>query len=610
MKNGIDTGDRSGTGGFFAENNHKAEAKDRANSPEAIPLQSYIDGKITLDELTKILALLHKDDGKSDTEPDEGKFWNDPNELLIAGSYAYSDADSAARLFSKLAESGEYFSRGGQVVKPNQQDGLVPVTEQSLRTEVHSLFERVLEVNIENGGKGTLTKNKTNLSRDAASAFLAASDKAPLKEIAIVTACPVLCDDKKGGVKICRSGFSDAPNGGVYVTAGDSIEPDSLDDALHILWQAYNDFDFVSKYDKARAIAMMLTPAMIHASLIGGHIPIDFAEADRSQSGKGYRHDMVAAMYNETVKIVTNRNKGVGSIDEKFCAALASGKTFIRLDNLRGELDSQDVESYLTTHPDTSFHARYLRHEAHIRGGRCIIQASSNGIQGTEDIMNRSCVIRIRKRPTGTKWQKINGLFILDHIKANQGSYLGAIHKVITEWVWRGRPETTEGRHSFHQWAAKLDWIVGNLFGLPSFMEGHQEIQSAASSEVICLLRAFATGLDRLDKLDEALTTSELIELAEEEFGIEMDGKDEKAKVTALGIKLAKQFSHLPKGELNLGGYSVVRKSTRKTFSYNGRVAATKEIKTLTFSRVQPEDPNAGYNSETEEFEGGAEYQF
>jgi hypothetical protein len=74
--------------------------------------------------------------------------------------------------------------------------------------------------------------------------------------------------------------------------------------------------------------------------------------------------------------------------------------------------------------------------------------------------------------------------------------------------------------------------------------------------------------------------------------------------------KLAKQFSHLPKGELNLGGYSVVRKSTRKTFSYNGRVAATKEIKTLTFSRVQPEDPNADYNSETEEFEGGAEYQF
>jgi hypothetical protein len=48
----------------------------------------------------------------------------------------------------------------------------------------------------------------------------------------------------------------------------------------------------------------------------GTDFPQDLSEADRSQAGKTIRLKMVHAIYGETPYIVTNREGGVGSIDE------------------------------------------------------------------------------------------------------------------------------------------------------------------------------------------------------------------------------------------------------------------------------------------------------
>ena len=50
--------------------------------------------------------------------------------------------------------------------------------------------------------------------------------------------------------------------------------------------------------------------------LLGGRAPIDLGEADASQSGKGYRNKLTAAIYAQTVRTVTQQRGGVGSMEE------------------------------------------------------------------------------------------------------------------------------------------------------------------------------------------------------------------------------------------------------------------------------------------------------
>ena len=61
-----------------------------------------------------------------------------------------------------------------------------------------------------------------------------------------------------------------------------------------------------------KGIASLLTPAFRIGGLLKGHVPIDLPEADQSQSGKTYRHKLIAAIYNETPKIISLRRGGVG----------------------------------------------------------------------------------------------------------------------------------------------------------------------------------------------------------------------------------------------------------------------------------------------------------
>jgi hypothetical protein len=88
--------------------------------------------------------------------------------------------------------------------------------------------------------------------------------------------------------------------------------------------------------DRSRAIASFITPALKTGGLIQGKVPADVAEADQSQSGKTYRQKLVAAVYNESVSIVSQKIGGVGSVDESLSARLVEGRPFIQFDNFRG----------------------------------------------------------------------------------------------------------------------------------------------------------------------------------------------------------------------------------------------------------------------------------
>jgi hypothetical protein len=487
----------------------------------------------------------------------EEAFWNETDELRVEGSFAVPYAQTAQQLFGAMAGSKEFFLRGGELVRIDTDEKdrgyqFNEVTEQAMRSIAPRFFKRVSAINCKverDGSRTTWSKKRVNLSRDFCAAILSTDERADLPAVNVISAAPILYENpnESGEVILCKEGHTDDVMGGVFVTGGESITPKDLKSAVALLLDLFKDFDFLTEADKARAIAMLITPALVKAGLVSGSVPMDFAEADVSQAGKGYRHKLVTAVYNETPSIASQRKGGVGSFDESVGEALLRGRPFIKLDNLRGELDSTTLEAILTADQKEYILARGFGKQADVRAGVYLFQASSNGAQGTRDIANRSCVIRIRKRPDNYQFATFKEGDLLDHVRANQGRYLGAVHAVVEKWIKKGKKESDEGRHDFRKWVRKLDWIMANIFGLSGMMDGHRSIQNRVSTPILGAMRELAFAAKKSGRLEEWMPATELIDFAENQNvkipSIPEKGDDDK-KSRWLGTQLKPAFDN------------------------------------------------------------------
>ena len=344
-----------------------------------------------------------------------------------------------------------------------------------------------------------------------------------------------------------------ATMGGLLIEAGDLPPRVPLDESVAALVRLVDEFDFAGEGDRSRALAAFLTPAMRMGGFLPCNVPIDAGEADQSQSGKGYRHQLVCEIYREAAYVVTSRSGGVGSSDESFAAALVAGRPFVCLDNFRGKMDSQHLESFLTA--PGLFSARVpCRPEMQIDPRRFLLQLSSNGFQSTADLANRSSICRIRKRP-GYRYRDTLG-----ELQRRQSYFLGCVFSVITAWIESGKPVTAESRHDFWQWAQPLDWIVQNILKQAPLMTGHAEAQQRISDPTLSWLRSIAIVLEAEHRLDQSLLVGELVELgalhAVELPGSPRHDDDANAKRHA-GRLMARAFDK--SDELLVEGYRIHR---------------------------------------------------
>jgi hypothetical protein len=255
------------------------------------------------------------------------------------------------------------------------------------------------------------------------------------------------------------------------------------------------------------------------------------AEADQSQAGKGFRHDLVCSLYRERAYVVTARQGGVGSVDESFAAALVAGRPFVQLDNLRGRMDSQHLESFLTA--PGLFPARVPhRGEILINPRRFLIQLSSNGFESTRDLANRASICRIRKRP-GFAYRDTLGA-----LQDRQPYFLGCVFAIVAEWIASGKPKTKDCRHDFREWNQTLDWICQNLLGTAPLMDGHEAAQERVSNPALAWVRLVALAIEAERRLGESLIASELCELCDL-LEIEIPGSPE------AGTEASKQAGRL-----------------------------------------------------------------
>lgn len=434
------------------------------------------------------------------------------------------------------------FNRGGTLARVSRSEDGTPRLETVIPATLASTFEKVaLLARIgKDGPEPAICTEQTARLISNSDAFREA-----LPRITVISPCSVLVE--RDGHLIEVNGHD--PESGIYA-GGMPAKPMEMDEARRLLAGVIEGFRFATPGDRARGLASLITPALTFGGLLGGRPPIDLGEANDSQTGKGYRNKLVAAIYGQSVRTVTQKSGGVGSLEESFNSALIGGANFIALDNIRGRLDSPAIESFLT---EDHYSARIpYRESVDIDPRRVMVMFTSNKADVTQDLANRSSCVRILKHADGHVFQAYPEGDILDHVRANQPRFLGAVFAIVRAWHGAGKPRSQETRHDFRRWAQVMDWIVQNLLGAVPLMEGHRETQQRMTNPALSWLRIVAQAVIRARKDAQWLKSNAIINVLEDTVieipGIKgdvdlTDPQAQKAVLLAVGRQLGRCFN-------------------------------------------------------------------
>ena len=382
-----------------------------------------------------------------------------------------------------------------------------------------------------------------------------------LPRIIVLTSAPVLIERDGKLIEVC--GY-DEPSG-VYA-GGEPTEQVRIDDAVKLILELFADYRFTTPGDRARAVAMLITPALIFGGLLNARSPMGLVQADASQSGKGYQNKQIGAVYGNSIKIITQGRGGIGGIEESFCKALIDGHSMIALDNIRGKIDSPKIESFLT---EDNFSARSAYHaDTMIDTRKIIVLLTSNCADVSADLANRCCPIRIIRQDEGYEYRQYAEGDVLDHVRAKQPLYLGAVFSIIQAWHDAGKPRTTTTAHDFRPWARVVDWITQNIIKVGSIADGLKESKLALSNPHTVWLRLVMLEVQRANRCLEWLRVYQLLDLIEGSaaavHGTGTDSDDDEQRAVALqtlGRKIAACFP-LKGLEMNVDNFKISRQQT------------------------------------------------
>jgi hypothetical protein len=400
-------------------------------------------------------------------------------------------------------------------------------------------------------------------SQDNAKAILAT--EAALKylpPIQAVVNSPVFAEDEDGKLTVLNQGYHGS-NGGIYVLRKRDIDTTiTIRSAVKALLGILGDFTFLTESDKSRCVTGLISPALRFGRLLDADFPLDLCEADQSQTGKSFRMKLISQVYGERPFVVvmpSESKKGVGSLDESLSEALLSGKPFIVLENVRGEISSQLLESAIRGEGKVAVRRAYSRTTL-IDTDHVYWMATSNRAQMTPDLANRSIITRLRKRPQDAPFKKYRDGDLLRHVEVRSDYYLSCIYAVIREWHVRGKRRTQEHRHDFREWSQTADWIVQRIFKLPPLLEGHRSEQLRISSIGLNFLRDVALLLQACDVCNESWSAGELASYCNA-AGIDVPGCSLGADNAAIARRIGSLLGPLFKdsGSIEVEGFVVQR---------------------------------------------------
>lgn len=464
-----------------------------------------------------------------------------------------STSDVGHELGVLFARQLTHFVRAGEVVRVCDDQTLRNVKPVELASDMEQVAQLV---------KASPSGLQPTVCSPGTAALILASQafRDALPPLSLISRCPVMIE--RNGELIAISGY-DRESG---ILAFGSVPPAdmTLGEAKQLLLGLLGDFRFATPADKSRAIAALLTPALVMGGLLRGRAPIDLGEADSSQTGKGFRNRITAAVHGQVPRAVTVKRSGVASLEEALDAALTAGCPFISLDNIRGRIDSPAIESFCT---EDTYNARpSYQPNTPIDPRRVMLQFTSNQADFTKDLANRASCVRLLKQPSNYQFKRYPEGDVLAHVRANQPLYLRAVFTVIGVWHKAGKPRTDDTRHDFREWAQTLDWIVQTLFELPPLLDGHTDAQSRISNPTSNWVREVGLSVMRSGRALEELSASALLSILEADGDVEIPGDGDLSSnngrnvaLQQIGRRFKAAFRHAENDTLRIDHFVVTR---------------------------------------------------
>lgn len=544
-------------------------------------------GTQLMNEITKIVAPLVDKARERRPKP---RTPSSTEGMIVLPSGDVSITSAAETLFQRIAPSHELFNRGGVCMRMIEDESGSVRLETMRPAAFRSFLEKYGDPCAWRIGRtGDPVLQRVLPSVDIADALLQSEPAAKiLPRVRALVNCPVIAKTAAGPAVLAK-GYH-AHEGGLIVTGGAKPEEMTVEKAVALIRELGTDFQFQTPGDEARALAAYITPALTHGGWIAGNIPANVAEADDSQSGKGYMQKLIAAVYRDAPRTISKRDGGVGGIDESVQSALVAGSPFISLDNLRGQFNSQWIEMLLTAGGCVPCRIPH-RGDIMVDVRHVILMLTSNGVETTKDFANRSSIVRIRKREPGYVFLHYPEGDILSHVRANQPKYLGAVFAIVRAWHAAGCPKSNHAGHDFREWARTLGWIVENILHTAPLMEGHAEAQIRVSNPSLVFVRAVAIALAQDDALGQTVHAAELGEICDQ-HAIEIPGvrpsANETERAKAIGRTLKRAFGQVEKIEVD--GFIISRSESQKYYEASQE---WKMVKSYVFVKntPQPEQP-------------------
>ena len=460
---------------------------------------------------------------------DEAKEIANRRGFLLAPNNCLSVKDAAAEIARKV-KGVAFLQEGVPKFRFNDDDGFCELNERNFISFVECFGAVAEVVKIKIGKEPKYIAKRCLLSQAKSRAIINSTDfLRALEEVGHYLPFPVVIvrDGKPEVVK----GYDAATK--IFAEEWELPEV-SLNDAVANLLEIIGDYNFESDADRSRAIASLITPMMSFGKHIQNRVPLDYTEAEKSQSGKSYRNRLTSAVYGISTPAISKGDRRE-RLEESLNKNIADGHPFIALDNIKNNLDSEEIESLIT---GEHHHCRapWLQKDANPRNH--IFMLTTNGARLSKDLANRIYVTRILESNAAPKEYAEGD--ILGHVLANREKFLASVIRIVSEWVNQGRQVKPATLRDFRkEWAQKLDWIVQEIFGLKPLLQGHEEITGRVSSSAANRIRDIFLAIQQAGRLNEFLSASEILNICKSEEMPLLDSKGDELKIVSLGRELS-----------------------------------------------------------------------
>jgi hypothetical protein len=334
------------------------------------------------------------------------------------------------------------------------------------------------------------------ISETAARLLLKTDARFCLPKIETIYDTSILMEDA-GVLVLLHPGYNPL-QGAVYVTKERPLRFDiPLEEAVAVIKEMFSEVLWKSPADFSRAIAAMVFPSMRLGGILPVRGPVNVYESNQSQSGKSVLVRYNLLTYQErSYKCRVPKEFQLGSLEESIGTGLLRGANFISLPNIRGTIDCPWFEELIKGESDLMPVRTAYRGESQVDVSKVLFFITSNSPKATKDLANRCSLIRIMKQPESHKFQHQGDAAIDQWLRETADYHLSCIYSIVAAWHQGGKPQTSDTRHDFVDWAQPLDWIVRNYFGLPPLLDGLREQLDRMSSRTQSTIRDLLVAVD------------------------------------------------------------------------------------------------------------------